>query len=355
MIQNDVNRSLSVQEKIDNRHLELGKSSKRNAITQIKATLLKSAREFFENDGWLEVTPIPAISTLSGACEDFSTLFSLEYFGKKAFLIQTGQQHLEAYIGPAINKVYTFNQSYRAETEAQERRLTSFLLVEAEAAYYDLNEIQSIQERLLYKLCADTVLWRHSELKQLGADIHKLLDLKIPLKRIKYREAITILNQLGPEELKLEFGHDLKAKHEKALATVIGQPFFVSHYPGAIKFFNMKDDPDDPQLVLSSDLLLPGVGEVIGSSVREDNRGKLSAKLEQFAQDEKRRRDLIRFGIQSSEELVANFQWYLALREGNVPHAGFGLGFERLVQWICDLSNITEAAEYPRNRDHLSP
>lgn len=339
--------------RLDNRHLRVGRSPQMNALTRIRATLMKSAREFFENDGWLEVSPIPAISTLSGACEDFSTLFSLDYFGRKAFLIQTGQQHLEPYIQGPIEKVCAFNQSYRAETEAPERRLTAFLLIEAEAANYDLARIQQVQERLLYKLCTDVVLWRKAELDELGASSEKLVNLTIPLKRITYTEAVEMLNAQG---LEIAWGADLRSQHEKVLGESVGQPLFVTHYPGAIKFFNMKDDPMDPRLVLSSDLLVPGYGEIIGASEREDRYDKLVAKLELFAQDGKRAQDMRELGIAGVGELRAMYAWYLDLRRvRSVPHAGFGLGFERLVQWICDLDSILESTEYPRNKEHLAP
>jgi asparaginyl-tRNA synthetase len=322
-------------------------------LTKVKATLLKSAREFFDNDGWLEVSPIPAISTLSGACEDFSTLFSLDYFGRKAFLIQTGQQHLEPYIRGPIGKVYAFNQSYRAESEAPERRLTAFLLIEAEAAHYDLTRIQEVQERLIYKLCTDVVLWRKAELDELGANVEKLMNFTIPLTRITYTEAIRILDEKGYH---ISWGEDLKGEHERTLGESIGRPFFVTHYPLAIKFFNMKDDPTDPRVALSSDLLVPGYGEIIGASEREGSYEKIVAKLERFGQDQKRIQDMHTLGITSSQELREAYEWYLDLRKfDGVPHAGFGLGFERLVQWICDFESIVESTEYPRNKQQLAP
>lgn len=338
---------------LEKRHLQVSRSRRMNAITRIKATLLKSIREFFEEDGWLEVSPIPAISTLSGACEDFSTLFSLNYFGRQAFLIQTGQQHLEPIIQGPIDKVYALNQSYRAETKDPGRRLTAFLLVEAEAAHFGLADLQKAQERLIYKLCADVVLWRRAELGVLGANVDRLVNLTLPFERITYSKAIDLLSREG---FPIEHGEDLKGEHEKALGLIFGQPFFVMGYPAAIKFFNMKDDPTDDRLVLSSDLLMPGLGEVIGASERENDYDRLAEKLDRFARDEKRIDDMRILGISSPEELKESYGWYLDLRKFNgVPHAGFGLGFERLVQWICSLESIVEATEYPRNTNHLTP
>jgi asparaginyl-tRNA synthetase len=338
---------------LENRHLIIGISPKMCALTKIKAILMKSAREFFDKDNWLEVSPTSAISTLSGACEDFSTIFSLDFYGKKAFLIQTGQQHMEAFIRGPINKVYSFNMSYRAETIAPERRLSSFLLIEAEAAQYDLNKIQEVQERLIYKLCEDILIWGQPELSLLGANTTKLMSLTIPLIRITYSEAITKLNQRG---FQINWGEDLKSNHEKALGEFIGAPFFVTHYPGIIKFFNMKDDPANPQQVLSSDLLVPGFGEIIGASEREDDYYNLETKLERFCQEEKRIIDMKNLGITNKYDLKSIYKWYLDLRkEKCTPHAGFGLGFERLVQWICDFQYIFECTEYPINKNHLAP
>jgi len=335
------------------RYLQVGRFDKMNAITCIRATLLKSAREFFDQDGWLEISPIPAISSLSGACEDFSTLFSVDYFGKRAFLIQTGQQHLEPFIYGPMTKVYAFNQSYRAETQFPERRLTSFLLIEAEAANYTLEDIQDVQERLIYKLCSDVFLWRKDDLKLLGADLSRLTNLKLPFERIRYTKAIEYLRELDPS---IQMGKDLESEHEKALGKKMQQPFFVSHYPANIKFFNMKSDSEDSTLVLSSDLLLPGYGEAIGSSQREDNYDKLLEKLKQFGEDETRSQDMQNIGINGVDELMEIYKWYLDLRkEHQVPHSGFGLGFERLVQWICGLDSIIEATEYPKTKAYLSP
>jgi asparaginyl-tRNA synthetase len=338
---------------LKNRHLQIGRSDKMNAITRIRATLLKSAREFFDQDGWLEISPIPAISSLSGACEDFSTLFSVDYFRKRAFLIQTGQQHLEPFIYGSIPKVYAFNQSYRKETKAPKRRLTAFLLIEAEAANYTLADIQDVQERLIYKLCNDVLLQRTDDLILLKSDLSRL-KLKLPFERMQYTDAIERLKKM---KYTIQMGADLESKHEKALGKKkMGQPFFVSHYPAVIKFFNMKNDPKDSNLVLSSDLLLPGYGEAIGSSQREDDYEKLVEKLEEFGKDKDRVKDMKKIGIKGGKELKKIYKWYLELRRGHqVPHSGFGLGFERLVQWICGLDSIIEATEYPKTKAYLLP
>jgi asparaginyl-tRNA synthetase len=151
-------------------------------------------------------------------------------------------------------------------------------------------------------------------------------------------------------------GDDLKSEYEKALGKKMGQPFFVSHYPAAIKFFNMKNDPKDSSLVLSSDLLLPGYGEVMGASEREDDYEKLVEKLKRFGKDEKRIQDMQNVGINGGDELIEIYKWYLELRKTHqVPHSGFGLGFERLVQWICGLDSIIETTEYPKTKAYLSP
>ncbi len=337
----------------DGRHLLVGTTPQMVALTRIRAVLLKSARDFFDKDGWLEIGPIPAISTLTGACEDLSTLFSVDYFGRKAFLIQTGQQHLEPFTRGPIARVYAINQSYRADRLAPERRLTSFLLIEAEAAYYDLAKIQETLERLLFNLCRDVVLWNKKDLYEIGADTERLINIKMPLPRVTYTEAIMRLKMMG---FPISWGDDLKGEHEKALGERFGQPFFVTHYPGSIKFFNMKDDPEDPRVVLSCDLLVPGYGEVVGASEREDSYDRLKQKLDLFARDETRMRNMQDLGMSNPEDMEKAYEWYLDLRKvGGVPHAGFGLGFERLVQWICDLPSIMQSTEYPKNKEYLAP
>jgi asparaginyl-tRNA synthetase len=225
------------------------------------------------------------------------------------------------------------------------------MLIEAEAAHYDLTGIQDVLERLLHKLCADVVVHRRTELDMLEANVEKLANLKLPFERITYTEAIELLRRDFP----VSWGEDLKAEHERALGQQIGQPFFVSHYPKAIKFFNMKTDPMRPEIALACDLLVPGVGEIVGSAEREDDYDQLLEKLEDFLQDEKRRQDIYRLGI-DPEQLSDQYHWYLELRQvGKVSHAGFGLGFERLIQWVCDFSNIAATTEFPKNRDHLTP
>src|SRR5438477_6550538 len=330
----------------EERHLLVGKTPDFIALTKVKAQMLRSVTEFFNGGDWLQIAPIPAISTLTGACEDFNTLFMLDYFGRQAFLIQTGQQHLETFIRGPIEKVYAINQSYRSETKLPERRLAAFTLVECEAAYYDLHAIQTVQEQLLYKICNDVAANCPADLKLLGADMERLIGWDLPLPRISYTDAVQTLQA---ENWPIQWGEDLKGEHERRLGIMFGKPFFVEKYPGKIKFFNMHDDPENPEMVLSSDLLVPGLGEIVGSSEREHDYDELKRKLYDFTQDEKRLGKIGRIGITNGDELRRSYQWYLDLRkDGGVPHAGFGLGFERLVQWVCNFDTIWAACEFPR-------
>ena len=185
-----------------------------------------------------------------------------------------------------------------------------------------------------------------------------MMSVTLPFPRMTYTQAVDKLNSIGHT---LSSGQDLSGDHEKALGESINGPFFVTHYPREIKFFNMKSDPTDANKVLSCDLLVPGYGEIVGASEREDDHDILQMKLNRFALDrfadgEKRISDLNALGIRSPEDLEQAFDWYLDLRKSRgVPHAGFGLGFERLVQWVCGLNSIMDATEYPKNAWYLAP
>jgi asparaginyl-tRNA synthetase len=323
---------------LQRRHLEVSERFLINVI-RIRATLFRSARRFFDGEGWTEVT-VPTLASLTGSCEDPTTLFSLDYFNNTAYLIQTSQLHLETLIH-GFGKVYSINHSYRAEPRATNRHLTEFILVEAEAVGLDLQDLLDVQERLVKAMCEDVISERTSELESIGADIAKLQDLEIPFDRITYDAAI---ERLQDRHLDIEPGDDLGSHHERTLCEDFGRPFFVTHYPKQIKFFNMKEDPDNRERVLSSDLILPGPGEVIGASVREDDPEKLRTRLLQS--------DMIKQVLERGAG-PEDYDWYLQLE--SVPHAGFGLGFDRFVQWVCDLPSILYSTEFPRNSEHLAP
>lgn len=340
---NDIDETLSPRE--------------RNAVVRIRSTAVKAAREYFDSDGWTEVFPHP-LSNLSGACEDFSKLFQVDYFGRHAFLIHTGQQYLERIVQESfkddkpIEKTYAITASSRAETRTPKRRLTTFFMVEGEAAYFKLSKIQVVQEQLVKQMCAAVLEERQPDLGVLPVDTDKFIALNRPFEQITYTKAIELLVEKGSD---IQWGQDLKGEHEKILGEYIGCPFFVTHYPGAIKFFNMKSDPTDHRIVLSCDLLVPGYGEIAGASEREDDADNLRSKLAKFARDEERVKNLKKFGFQP-QVLEAEFQWYLDLRKNpGVPTAGFGFGLERIIQWICEFDSIMMATEFPNNMYHLGP
>src|SRR5207244_2861544 len=190
-------------------------------------------------------------------------------------------------------------------------------LVEAEAAGYDLADIQSVQEKIMYRVTADVLSDCFDELIAVGVkDMHHLM-WTLPMPRISYSDAVKELQERGSD---IEFGQDLKAHHEHLLGTMMGKPFFVDHYPWSIKFYNMMRDPDNEQLCLSSDMLVPGLGEIAGASQREHDSCKLKEALARFARDEKRLGKLDHIGLERPEQLVEAYSWYV--EKESVPHSG---------------------------------
>lgn len=319
-------------------------------VMEVKAAMLAGIREFFISDGWLEVTPVPGLTTFAGACEDFSTLFALDYFGRTAHLIQTGQQHLELLVGGGrFDKVFAVNQSFRADKRFESRRLTSFTLIEGEARNLALSDIQDAQERLLRAVThAATKCSSFSRFARRDSWLDTVAEGRLP--RVTYSEAIGELSARG---FAIGFGDEISGAAERLLTDLHG-PMFVTHFPAEHKFFTMKR-ADDHNMTLSSDLLLPGVGEVAGSGQREDDAERLVRSLDEFLGDESRRRELRASGVDDGDA-AASFAWYLALRAASpIVHSGFGVGFERLVQAVCGLGSIADAADFPRSATQLSP
>src|SRR6266849_8203679 len=252
--------NLQDMKQLNNRHM-LVRSPDMAALIHLRGTLLKAIRNFMESEDFVEVTT-PTITSLTGACEDFSTLFPLEYFGNKAFLTQTAQLHLEPLIhSQTLRRVYSVNHSYRAEPRADHRHLTEFVLVEPEIGFGDLKTLLDIEERLVSYLVRTALETRREELEMLGADIAMLQTIKPPFRRITYTEAVEQLNKMG---VATAWGDDLDRKREIALLDWTRFPTFITHYPLELKFFNMRQNRDDERVVNAADLLLPGVGEVCG-------------------------------------------------------------------------------------------
>ena len=310
---------------LDHRHLWL-RSSKQVAIMKIRHRIVKAIRDFFDNKGFTLMDP-PILTP--NAVEGTSTLFETPYFDLgTAYLTQSGQLYAEAG-ALALGKVYTFGPTFRAEKSKTRRHLTEFWMVEPEVAFADLNDDMDLAEEFLEYIVQTILVEKQEELKVLERDTTKLQNVKRPFPRVHYDEAVEILHKNGIE---FEWGNDLGGTDETIISEQFDRPVMVHHYPAAIKAFYMKRDPNDEKYALAVDVLAPeGYGEIIGGSQREDNLDFLLERIKEH--------DL----PQSA------FEWYLDLRRyGSVPHAGFGLGLERTVSWICGLDHLREAIPFPR-------
>lgn len=310
---------------MDRRHLWL-RSSRQHAILRVRHEVIKAIRNFFDNKGFILVdSPI----LTPAACEGTSTLFETDYFDLgKAYLTQSGQLYAEA-SALALGRVYTFGPTFRAEKSKTRRHLTEFWMVEPEMAFFDLDEDMDLAEEFVEYIVQTVLKNRAQELKFLERDTTKLENVKRPFPRIHYEEAIEILKKNGIE---FEWGNDLGGTDETVLAEQFDKPIMIHHYPAQVKAFYMKRDPNDSRYALAVDMLAPeGYGEIIGGSQREDDL------------------DLLLKRIKEHNLPQEAFEWYIDLRRyGSVPHAGFGLGVERTVAWICKLDHIRETIPFPR-------
>ena len=301
-------------------------------LTETRALLLRATREFFDGEGYLEVMT-PTIAGATGACESVSTVFPLEYFGQRAFLIQTSQLHLEAFIF-GTPKVYSVNRSYRAESKIDDRRLCEFTLVEFEQRDMDLDGLMDLEES--YLRCV------FERVKDRIAPQHRAAAFA-PYTRISYTDAVELLQRAGHA---ITWGEDLSAAHERTLTEKLGVTF-VTHYPEPVKFFNMELNRQDSRVVNCCDLLLPVAGESIGGSVREWDHAQLQKRLEQSAM----LKQLLERGGSRND-----FDWYLELfRDVDMRRAGAGIGFERLVQFVTGEPSIKRCVEFVRDASRLLP
>lgn len=317
---------------MDRRHLWL-RSSRQHAILRIRHQIIKAIREFFDNQGFL-LLDAPIFTP--AACEGTSTLFETPYFDLgKAYLTQSGQLYGEAG-AMAFGKVYVFGPTFRAEKSKTRRHLTEFWMVEPEVAFNDLNANMDLAEEFLEHIVQSVLKYRMPELKTLERNTTFLNNVKRPLPRITYDDAVEILRKKG---LDFRWGSDLGGTDETVVSEQFDRPVMVHHYPAEIKAFYMKRDPQNPKLALAVDVLAPeGYGEIIGGSQREDDLDTLQARIKEqnLPQDA--------------------FEWYLDLRRfGSVPHAGFGLGVERTVSWICGLDHVRETIPFARMIYRLTP
>ena len=310
---------------LDVRHLWV-RSRRMNAILKVRHEVFRCIHEFFTERGFVEVQ---APMFITAAVEGGATLFTVDYFGRKdIYLTQSAQFYLEALIY-SLERVYTIAPSFRAEKSRTRRHLTEFWHAEAEVAWYRLNDVLKLEEDLISYIVDKVLERRMDELKFLKRRIEALENVKAPFYRLSYDEAIEMLQEKGFE---IEWGEDLGADEERALTLEFDKPVFLYGYPEQAKAFYHKNDPSRPEVTLSADLLAPeGYGEIIGGGERIENYDELIDKIR-------------RFGLNPDD-----YGWYIDLRRyGSVPHAGFGLGVDRLVMWICGLDHIIDAIPFPR-------
>jgi asparaginyl-tRNA synthetase len=327
---------------MDNRHLWV-RSSRQWAILRIRATIISTIRSWLDEHGYLLVDT-PILTPAAG--ENTTTLFEIDYFGVPAYLAQTGQLYNEANIA-SFGKVYCFGPTFRAEKSKTRRHLMEFWMVEPEMAWFSLEDLMAMEEQFISAI-VQTVLRKHRmELQILERDTTRLENITPPFWRISYDEAVERLQKLAAEtddperkaELAIEWGGDFGSPHETAVAEMFDKPVFVYNYPTAVKAFYMQPVDGRPEVCRSVDLLAPeGYGEITGGSERIYDAALLEQRINEIGID------------------PANYAWYLDLRKyGSVPHAGFGLGVERTVAWICGLPHIRETVPYARMLNRLYP
>jgi asparaginyl-tRNA synthetase len=318
---------------LDLRHLWV-RSARQHAILRVRSEVEAACRDFFHERGFV-LFDSPILTPTS--CEGTTNLFEIDYFGeRKAYLTQSGQLYAEAG-ALAFGKVYCFGPTFRAEKSKTRRHLTEFWMVEPEVAYFNLDDDMGLAEDFVSYILSRVIDRRADDLKTLERDI-SLLEKAIakPYPRITYDEAI---ERLTAKRLPVKWGDDLGGDEETALSSDFETPVMVHRYPAECKAFYMKRDPERPEVALCVDMLAPeGYGEIIGGGQREDDYETLKQRI-------------LDHGLP-----LEPFNWYLDLRRyGSVPHAGFGMGIERMTAWCCGIHHIREAIPFPRMMERLEP
>lgn len=317
--------------RLDQRHLAI-RSQEHVATFRVKAELLRAFREFMDREGLLEVTP-PILT--GNPAEGGAEAFQVDYFGRPGYLSQTAQLYLEAMLFPH-ERVWALTPSFRAERSRTPRHLTEYLHLEGELAWCDLEGLIAFLERMLTDVVHTVAARRPSELRALGRPPEELAAMQAPFPRLTYAQAIAELQGQG---FRVEWGSDLGTAEERALTVSRGQPLCLTHFPVELKAFYMQRTPGDDRTVQAVDVLAPeGYGEIVGASARETDVDRLTERLRAAGAD------------------LASYAWYLDLRRhGSVPHAGFGLGIERLLRWMLRREHIRETTPFPRTPARHTP
>jgi asparaginyl-tRNA synthetase len=316
---------------MENRHLWL-RSSRQHAILKIRHEVIKACRDYFDDSGFTLVdTPI----FTPNACEGTTTLFETEYFDQKAYLTQSGQLYNEA-TAAAFGKVYCFGPTFRAEKSKTRRHLMEFWMVEPEVAYATLEDTMELAEGLICFILERVLSRRKNQLEVLERNLAALEAVSRPFPRLSYDEAVKKMQAAGSG---IQWGGDFGGGDETLLSEQYSSPVMVHRYPSDVKAFYMQPDPARPEVAMCVDVLAPeGYGEIIGGGARVHDY------------------DLLMRRIKEHNLSVEPFQWYLDLRRyGSVPHAGFGMGIERVVAWICNLTHLRETIAFPRTLYRIYP
>lgn len=316
---------------MDHRHLWL-RSSRQHAILRIRSEIIKASRNFFDDKGF---TLVDSPILTPAAVEGTTTLFETDYFEDKAYLSQSGQLYAEA-AAMSVGKAYCFGPTFRAEKSKTRRHLMEFWMIEPEVAYATSEDNMRLQEEYVSYVVQSVLATRRPELQTLERDISKLEQVVAPFPRISYDEAISMLHANGSN---IEWGSDFGADDETYISSQFEKPVMVYNYPTKIKAFYMQPNPDRPEVVLCNDMLAPeGYGEIIGGGQRIYETELLQQRIQEH-------------GLPSEA-----YAWYVDLRRyGSVPHAGFGMGIERAVAWICGLHHVRETIPFPRLLNRLYP
>ncbi len=321
----------------ERRHLWV-RTPRQSAILRIRAEIMRAAAEYFDQNGFIRTDP-PILTP--AACEGTSTLFPVDYFGDPAYLTQSGQLYVES-TALALGKVYSFGPTFRAEKSKTRRHLTEFWMVEPEVAFLELDGLMELAENYLSHIVQSVLKNRATELQTIGRDVCKLETIVPPFPKLRYDEAVEMLNEAhkkGELEQPFEYGNDFGSPDETWLSSQYDRPVMVHRYPADVKAFYMEPDAADPRYALCVDVLAPeGYGEVIGGSQRVASFELLKSRIEQHHLP------------------MEAFEWYLDLRRyGSVPHAGFGMGIERVVAWVCNLDHVRETIPFPRMLHRMYP
>ena len=316
---------------MEHRHLWL-RSHRQHAILRIRHEIVRACRTFFDERGFILVdAPI----FTPNACEGTTTLFQTQYFDETAYLTQSGQLYSEA-TAAAFGKVYCFGPTFRAEKSKTRRHLMEFWMVEPEVAFAQLNDMMDLAEEFLVFIVERVLETRRHELSVLERNVARLESIKSPFPRLTYEDAIGLLQKRNNAT---QLGDDFGGDEETIISQEFDRPVIIHRYPSSLKAFYMQPDEARPDLALCMDVLAPeGYGEIIGGGQRIHDVELLRTRLKEHHLPEDA------------------FRWYLDLRQfGSVPHAGFGMGIERAVAWICGLEHVRETIPFPRMLYKLYP